>query len=72
MVICYAVEDPRWTHQQKHSENGCIYINGCRNPIVQPQHLHMVPFIIFFIMIMIISIIMADYDYYDYYLKRLF
>ena len=67
MVICYAVEDPRWTHQQKHSENGCIYINGCWNPIVQPQHLRIVPFI-FFIMIMIISIIMTDYDYYDYYL----
>ena len=50
----------------------CIYINGCWNPTVQAQHLHIVLFIIIFIMIMIISIIMTDYDCYDYYLKRLF
>ena len=50
----------------------CIYINGCWNPKVQPQHLHIVPFIIIFIIVMIISIIMTDYDYYDYYLHRLF
>ena len=51
MIICYAVEPIN-----RNNKKG-IYNNGRRNAMVQPQHPHMVPFII----IIIITIIWKGY-----------
>ena len=48
MLLKTLVEPINW-----NIKKGCIYINGYRNLVVQPQHLDMVPFIIINIMIMI-------------------
>ena len=52
MIICYAVEPIN-----RNNYKG-IYNKGCWNPIAQPQHLHIVPFIIIIIIIFIIIIIL--------------
>ena len=51
MIICYAVEPIK-----RNNYKG-IYNKGCRNPMLQPHHLQIVPFIIIIIIIINIIII---------------
>ena len=47
-----------WTHQQKQLVTKGIYIDGCWNPLVQPQQLHIVPFIIIIIITIILLLLL--------------
>ena len=51
-----------WTHQQKQLLTKGIYINGCCNPMVQPQHLHIVPFIILIIVTIILLLLLLLFE----------
>ena len=52
MIICYAVKPINRKNYQG------IYNNGCWNPMVQPQHLHILPFIIIIIITIILLLLL--------------